>query len=63
MSCKDLGIADCGFVAEAKNPRKAMNMVMDHARDEHPELVTGLTMEQHEELERLIESKTVETAA
>ena len=48
VSCRDLGLADCEFVATAPSMRKLENAMLEHARDEHPELVAGITEEQHE---------------
>ncbi len=63
VSCRDLGHAGCDFVAQGKNAHKATDKMLEHVRDEHPELVTGISMEQHEALERRIQSQLVETAA
>jgi predicted small metal-binding protein len=48
ISCHDLERADCGFVATATSMRKLENLMLEHTRDEHPELVAGITEEQHE---------------
>ena len=50
VSCHDLGLEQCEFVASAPSQRKLVQRLLDHARDEHPELVGGMTMEQHEAL-------------
>jgi predicted small metal-binding protein len=52
LSCKDLGLTDCEFVVEADNPRKLKDRMFAHARDEHPELIAGITDERHRELEQ-----------
>ncbi len=63
LACKDLGFADCGFVAEAENPRKVKDRMFAHARDEHPELIAGITDERHHELERKMQELMVLRAA
>jgi predicted small metal-binding protein len=54
VSCADLGIADCGFVAEDRKVRKVEERFFDHVRDRHPELISGLTSEQHAEFEHRV---------
>lgn len=63
VSCRQLGFADCDFVAEDRSPHKVIDKVMDHARDEHPGLIAGLDFEQREELLRRIKSQMIQTAA
>jgi predicted small metal-binding protein len=63
VSCSDLGFTACGFVAEGKSPRKVKDQFFAHARDVHPELLTGITDVQRKDLERQIESHLVEEAA
>jgi predicted small metal-binding protein len=52
LSCSDLGMAGCSFVAEADSERHAKNVMFDHIRDEHPELIAGSTDEQRRDLVR-----------
>ena len=46
LSCKDLGLEACEFVAEADSERRVENVMFGHIRDEHPELIAGITDEQ-----------------
>lgn len=63
VSCRDLGLADCGFVATAPSMRKLENAMLEHARDEHPELVAGITEEQHEAMMQKIAAAAHETVS
>ena len=62
VSCRDLELADCTFVAVAPSMRKLENAMLEHARDEHPELVAGITEEEHEALMRKIAAAAREVA-
>jgi predicted small metal-binding protein len=61
VSCKDLGI-DCDYVAEARKLSKAEYEMIGHMREEHPEMIAGLTDVQHKELETRIKSAVREAA-
>lgn len=61
LSCKDLG-KDCEFVAEGDSPRKVKNKIFEHMRDEHPEMIAGMTDEQRRELERAMDAAVRESA-
>ncbi len=50
LSCKDLGLETCEFIAEAESERHVENVMFDHIRDEHPELIAGVTDEQRRDL-------------
>jgi predicted small metal-binding protein len=63
VSCRQLGFADCEFVATGKHRRTVIDKVLTHWRDEHPELIRGITAERHEELEEVIDTHIVEAAA
>jgi predicted small metal-binding protein len=54
VSCADFGIAGCDFVAEERKVRKVEERFFDHLRDLHPEVVAGLTSDQHSELEHRV---------
>jgi predicted small metal-binding protein len=54
VSCADLGITGCDFVAEERKVRKVEERFFDHLRDLHPEVLTGLTSDQHAELEHKV---------
>ena len=56
VACKDIGIADCDFVAEGEKVRKVESKMLEHLREEHPSMVAGLTDVQHKELETRIKS-------
>ncbi len=62
VSCHDLGLAECEFVATAPSLKKLVPKLLDHARDEHPELVGGITMEQHDALLKQIAAAAHEVA-
>jgi predicted small metal-binding protein len=63
LACKDLGIAECDFVASEDNVRKVKDAMFAHARDEHPELIAGITSERHKELEHQMEERITFRAA
>jgi predicted small metal-binding protein len=63
VSCRDLGLTDCDYVAVAPSVKKLENQMLGHARDEHPELIAGITEEQHEALLKRIAEAAHETAA
>lgn len=50
LSCRDLGLERCEFVAEADSERHVKNVMFEHVRDEHPELIAGITDEQRRDL-------------
>jgi predicted small metal-binding protein len=56
VSCTDIGVEGCDFVAEGEKVRKVENKMIEHLRDAHPHLVAGLTDVQHKELETRIKS-------
>ena len=62
VTCRDLGLTECDFVASAPSMRKLENKMLEHARDEHPELVAGITEDQHEEMMKQIAEAAHETA-
>ena len=62
VSCRDLGLAQCSFVASASSLWKLEYTILVHARDEHPELVADITMEQHDALLRQIAAAAHEVA-
>lgn len=63
LSCKDLGFTECDFVVKAESVRKVKDAVFAHARDEHPELIAGITDERRRELEHTIEERTQSRSA
>jgi len=62
VACKELGFADCDFVAVGKHRRTVIDLLLAHARDEHPELIQGITEERHEEIVQVIETHITQTA-
>jgi predicted small metal-binding protein len=60
--CRDLGFAECDFTAFAPSLRKLEYKMLEHARDEHPQLIAGITEEQHEALMKKIAEAAHETA-
>ena len=62
LACKDLGLAECDFVAEAKKLRKVEEMMLAHARDNHPEIIAGISFEDYKALEHRIEAAAHEVA-
>jgi predicted small metal-binding protein len=64
VSCRDLGITDCDYSAAADSVKKLESRMLEHARDEHPELIAGITAEEHEALiRRIAEAAHLRTAA
>jgi len=63
VACRDLGIADCGFVAEDTKARRVEEKMFDHLRERHPELVVGLDFKQYGELEHRVKSAIVHEGA
>jgi predicted small metal-binding protein len=57
VSCKDIGVLGCDFVAHGKRPHKVEGKMIEHIRETHPQLIAGLDFEQHRELERRITSQ------
>jgi predicted small metal-binding protein len=56
VSCADLGIEGCDFVAADKKVRKVEERMFDHLRDRHPEMIAGITYEQYRDLERRVKA-------
>lgn len=56
VACSDLGADGCGFVAADRRLRRLRARVIDHLRDEHPEMIAGLTFEGRKELGRRVEA-------
>ena len=56
VSCTEIGIEGCDFACEGKKVHKIENQMIEHLREAHPALVTGLTDVQHKELETRIKS-------
>lgn len=54
VSCADLGIAGCDFVAEERKVRKVEEKYFDHLRDKHTEMVAGITSDQYRDLEHRV---------
>jgi predicted small metal-binding protein len=63
VSCRDLGLTDCDYRVVAESVKKLENRMLAHARDEHPEVIAGITEEEHETLMRRIAEAAHETAA
>lgn len=63
LSCKDLGLEGCDFVARGDSARSIKDVMFAHARDEHPELIAGITYERRRELEHLMEERMVARSA
>ena len=62
VSCRDLGLTECDFVASAPSLKKLESKMLEHARDEHPGLIAGITEEQHEALIKQIAEAAHEAA-
>jgi predicted small metal-binding protein len=54
ISCADFGFPGCGFVAEESKVRKVEEKFFDHLREHHPEVVAGLSVAQHDDLEHRV---------
>jgi predicted small metal-binding protein len=63
VTCKQLGFAHCDFVATGKRRRTVVEEVLTHCRDEHPELIRGITDERLAEIEEVIDMHIAEEAA
>ncbi len=63
LSCKDLGLESCDFVAEADSERHVTNVMFEHVRDEHPELIAGITDEERRDLLRRMDLAVRQPAA
>ena len=50
VSCESIGIEGCAFACEADKERRVEAKMMEHLREEHPEVVAGLTIEEHDQL-------------
>jgi predicted small metal-binding protein len=59
-SCADIGTHGCAFVAEGKKSRKVFGQMIVHLRNEHPEMVAGITDDQLKDLEARVASCTHE---
>jgi predicted small metal-binding protein len=56
VACADLRASDCDFVAADCKPRRLQRHVFDHLRDRHPEMLAGLTLDGHDELQRRVKA-------
>jgi predicted small metal-binding protein len=54
VSCNDIGMLGCDFVAQGEKLHKVEGRMIKHIRETHPQLIAGLDFEQHRELERRI---------
>jgi predicted small metal-binding protein len=63
VACKDLGIEGCAFSAEAEKPRKVEAKLLEHMRDQHPEMIAGITSEDLEQLRGRIKAAMHDAAA
>jgi len=59
VSCKDIGVEGCDFVAEGKKARYVEEEMFDHIRERHPELIAGLDFKQYGELEHRVRAAIV----
>lgn len=57
VACTDIGVLGCDFIAQAEKARKVQYKMLEHMRETHPQLVAGLTDDQHGELEARIISR------
>ncbi len=39
LSCADLGVADCNFVARGQSEQEVIGKMMSHAKPSHPDLL------------------------
>jgi len=62
VSCKDIGVEGCEFVAEGEKARHVEEMVFDHIRERHPDLIAGLDFRQYGELEQRVKAAIVHEA-
>ncbi len=57
VGCKDIGVLGCDFIAQDEKLHKVESRMLAHIREIHPQLIAGLTYEQHRELETRITSR------
>jgi predicted small metal-binding protein len=57
VACEDIGVLGCHFVAQAEKASKVESKMLEHMRETHPQLVAGLSYEQHKDLESRITSR------
>ena len=48
MSCRDLGSADCDYVATGATPDAVKAALLSHAESDHPDMFAAMTPEQME---------------
>lgn len=46
LTCADLGMALCNFVAKGETDQAVMDMMMEHVKVSHPEVMDKMDMEQ-----------------
>jgi predicted small metal-binding protein len=56
VSCRDIGIEGCGFSCEGERAGKVEEMLFEHIRDRHPELIAGLDFKRYREFEHRVKS-------
>lgn len=62
IACRDIDIEGCEFVAEGEKIRTVENRFFDHLRDEHPEVVRGLSGAAYRKLEHRIREEIMSAA-
>ncbi len=59
LSCHDLAIPDCEYVARAETVESVRQVLFEHASDEHPEFIertVATTLEEAAEVEAAIQA-------
>lgn len=54
IACRDIDIEGCDFVAEGTKIHSVEGKFFDHLRDEHPEVIAGLSISDYRRLEHRI---------
>ncbi|MBW3554845.1 MAG: DUF1059 domain-containing protein, partial [Gemmatimonadetes bacterium] len=63
MSCRDLGSADCDYVARGKTAEDVKRNLLRHAESDHPDRFAAMTPEQTESAGRRMDEYLASPAA
>lgn len=56
LSCRDLGVTDCDFVARGNTPEEVKNNMMNHAKMEHKEMMDKMSNKEKDEMKEKMDS-------
>jgi predicted small metal-binding protein len=63
LHCRDLDLVDCEYAYAAQSKHKVRDRFFAHMREEHPELISGITDERHDQITRLMNDRIREETA